>query len=97
MGIEAVAEKLEVRLFDFAREVEGRLQTRSTILDRLIVEADREILRLQDLLAATKGIGSDADVEARSLETPAVGRTPARQPDVMLPQPPTTEGQRDAA
>src|SRR6476620_10035390 len=53
MSIEAVAEKLEVRLFEFAREVEGRIQTRSTILDRLIVEADREILCLQDLLAAT--------------------------------------------
>src|SRR5579872_5652177 len=52
---EMIAELLEVRLFDFAREVEGRMQTRIAVLDRLIVDADREILRLQDLLAATDG------------------------------------------
>jgi len=95
-------EKLEVRLFDFAREVEGRIQTRITVLDRLIVDADREILRLQDLLASTKGVGRSeshpfepADVESSG--TLAAGNAPGRQPDVIVAQPPTDVSQREAA
>ncbi len=42
--------KLEVRLYDYGREVEGRLQTKMVQLDRLIVDADREIDRLQQLV-----------------------------------------------
>jgi hypothetical protein len=103
MSAAAVVEKLEVRLFDFAREVEGRMQTRIAVLDRLIVDADREILRLQDLLSATEGIsgaGSQATALAdpRSAETLMSARTLARQPDVILPKSgPADSGHRDAA
>jgi len=103
MSAETVIEKLEVRLFDFAREVEGRMQTRIAVLDRLIVDADREILRLQDLLASTKGINGAGlhgrtIAELRPIETPTAGKAPARQPDLIVPPPPPTEGsQREAA
>lgn len=38
---------LELRLYDFGREVEGRMETRLAILDELITEADREIGELR--------------------------------------------------
>jgi hypothetical protein len=41
---------LEVRLHDFAREVEARLEKRGLELDALVTAADREIVRLSDLL-----------------------------------------------
>jgi hypothetical protein len=41
---------LEVRLYDFAREVEARLEKRAAELDGLVAVADREIARLTDLL-----------------------------------------------
>ena len=90
---EAAVEQLEVRIFDFAREVEARMQTRSAVLDRLIIDADREIVRLQDLLAATKGIGSP-DSKGGPLDDPRTAkasrnaRPPGRQPDMVVPQPP---------
>ncbi|HEY3965115.1 MAG TPA: hypothetical protein VGM05_11240 [Planctomycetaceae bacterium] len=68
----AVVEKLEVRLYDFAREVEGRMQTKIAVLDRLIVDADREILRLEQVLAESRRTGSP------------VSGTP-RQPDAIVP------------
>jgi hypothetical protein len=43
--------QLEVRLHDFAREVEARLETRAAQLDRLVAAADHEIIRLQELLS----------------------------------------------
>jgi len=56
-GATIVAEKLEVRLFDFAREIEGRMQTKITVLDRLILDADREIIRLEKVLAESRRLG----------------------------------------
>jgi hypothetical protein len=41
---------LEVRLHDFAREVEARMETRALQLDSLVVASDREIVRLSALL-----------------------------------------------
>jgi len=41
---------LEVRLHDFSREVEARLEKRAVELDGLVAVADREIARLTDLL-----------------------------------------------
>ena len=69
----AVVEKLEVRLFDFAREVEGRMQTKIAVLDRLIVDADREIIRLEQVLA-----------ESRRTGLPVPGTS--RQPDAIVAQ-----------
>ena len=100
---EAAVEKLEVRIFDFAREVEARMQTRISVLDRLIVDADREILRLQDLLAATKEIGGagshgGSSADSRSAEAPGRGRTLGRQPDVLVSPPlPGAGSDREAA
>jgi hypothetical protein len=44
---------LEVRLHDFSREVEARLEKRAVELDGLVAVADREIARLTDLLRAS--------------------------------------------
>ncbi|HET6324613.1 MAG TPA: hypothetical protein VFG04_07920 [Planctomycetaceae bacterium] len=41
---------LEVRLHDFAREVEARMETRALQLDSLVVAGDREIVRLSAIL-----------------------------------------------
>jgi len=41
-----------VRLHDFSREVEARLEKRAVELDGLVAVADREIARLTDLLKA---------------------------------------------
>jgi len=66
--------RLEVRLHDFSREVDGRIQTRMAILDRLIIDAEREIQRLQNLLGQT---------------SPDGGPSGQRQPDMLLfPSPP---------
>jgi len=54
--------QIEVRLHDFSRDVEGRIQTRLALLDQLIVDADREIDRLEKLLMAarpTSSLGPD--------------------------------------
>lgn len=69
----AVVEKLEVRLYDYAREVEGRLQTKVAVLDRLIVDADREIIRLEQVLAESRRIAASASGASR-------------QPDAVVPQ-----------
>ncbi len=42
--------RMEVRLHDFAREIEGRMQTRIAMLDQLVVDARHEIERLEGLL-----------------------------------------------
>ncbi len=41
---------LEVRLYDFTREVEARLEKRVVELNTLVAAADKEIIRLTDLL-----------------------------------------------
>lgn len=61
--------KLEVRLHDFAREVDGRIQSRMATLDRLILDAEREIDRLQNLLAQSR---------------PSSEQHCQRQPDMLL-------------
>lgn len=47
-------DRFELRLHEYSRDVEARMETRLAKLDRLVVSADREICRLQDLLE-TKG------------------------------------------
>jgi hypothetical protein len=44
---------LEVQIHDFAREVEARLEKRAVELDALVAAADREIVRLTDLLKSS--------------------------------------------
>lgn len=83
----ALVEQLEVRLYDFAREVEGRMHTKIAVLDRLIINADREIIRLEQVLA-----------ESRRLGIPPGSITgPSRQPDAIVSPAPDDKDQRHAA
>lgn len=41
--------KMELRLHEYAREVEARIDTKITVLDRLIVAAEQKIQRLEEL------------------------------------------------
>jgi hypothetical protein len=102
-GAVRATEMLEIRLHDFAREVEGRMLTRIAVLDRLIVDADREIVRLNEVLAATNGgrspipfpqaltggnVSSAADSDAGA----------SRQPDAVVTLPAAVaDGRQEAA
>jgi hypothetical protein len=79
----ALVEQLEVRLYDFAREVEGRMHTKIAVLDRLIINADREIIRLEQVLA-----------ESRRLGNPIPS---ARQPDAIVSPTAEDRDERHAA
>ncbi len=72
---EARIAQLEVRLHDFAREVEARMETRAQQLDSLVVAGDREIVRLSALLNRFQ------NTDGGSQGQPA-GRNSARQPDM---------------
>ena len=86
-SVEAIVEQLEVRLYDFAREVEGRMHTKIAVLDRLIINADREIIRLEQVLA-----------ESRRMGNPSGSITPSgRQPDAIVSSAPDDKDQRHAA
>jgi len=67
---------LEVRLYDYTREVEARLEKRVVELNTLVAAADKEIMRLTDLLK----------ISSAGKESPAsqVGRSPST--DVSGPQ-----------
>jgi len=52
-------ELLEIRLHDFGREVEARMDTRITILDQLTLKAEDEIERLQALLNSSARLPTD--------------------------------------
>lgn len=43
-------DRFELRLYEYNREVEARIETRLAQLDQLVLSADREICRLQNLL-----------------------------------------------
>ena len=51
---ESLIHHMETRLFDYGREVEGRVETTLSVLDRLILDADREIGRLEELLEVSR-------------------------------------------
>lgn len=48
------ANRAEVKLFDYEREVEGRMQTRLAVLDQLILESERKIETLQRVLEQSR-------------------------------------------
>jgi hypothetical protein len=76
---------LEVRLHDFAREVEARMETRALLLDSLVVAGDREIVRLSALLnqlSDSLGTSRQPDVmhyEAVASDRPQTLAVPAPQ------------------
>ncbi len=101
-GAVRATEMLEVRLHDFAREVEGRMLTRIAVLDRLIVDADHEIVRLKELLATTNGEQSAVRVAQGSTagSTSSAAASDAgspRQPDAVVILPAAIPDQREAA
>lgn len=52
--------QLEVKLFDYGREVEARSDDRLRVLDELLQDADREINRLRQQLALTQQNSSES-------------------------------------
>ena len=95
-------EMLEIRLHDFAREVEGRMLTRIAVLDRLIVDADREIMRLKELLAASNPERSpvqfvQASTGGSASSTATADSGAPRQPDAVVTLPAAMPDQREAA
>ncbi|MCH9653179.1 MAG: hypothetical protein K0U86_05290 [Planctomycetes bacterium] len=46
--------QLEIKLYEYGREVEARTDNRLRVLDELLQEADREINRLRQQLALTQ-------------------------------------------
>lgn len=49
----ARVDRFELRLHEYSRDVEARMETRLARLDRLVISADQEICRLQDLIEKT--------------------------------------------
>ncbi|HUG92275.1 MAG TPA: helix-turn-helix domain-containing protein [Planctomycetaceae bacterium] len=67
--------RMESRLYDFGREVEGRVETTLATLDRLIEDAEDEIIRLELLLERSR----QAPVDRATLRLPdAIG--PGQRP-----------------
>ncbi len=52
------ANRIEVKLFEYEREVEGRMQTRLAVLDQMILESERKIEMLQRVLEQSRSEGS---------------------------------------
>jgi len=63
--------KTEMRLHEFSREIEGRIESKLAILDQLVVDADREIEQLNDLIV--KGAASQSS------------NSDQRRPDIVVP------------
>ena len=55
--------KMELRLHEYAREVEARIDTKITVLDRLIIEAEQKIQRLEELAHRTAPADATAPAE----------------------------------
>jgi hypothetical protein len=64
-------------MFDSYREVQARVHRQLEALDALIVEADREIERLQTLLAAARGRPLSGEDQQRAFELWETGLSPA--------------------
>ncbi len=65
---EALIHDMEVRLFDYGREVEGRVETTLTLLDRLIMDAESEVTRLEDLLSVSRASSTSEPVNQERLQ-----------------------------
>ncbi len=64
---ESQIQQMEVRLHDYDRDVAARVETTMTMLDQLIAEADREIVRLETLLEERTGKTSPLPPEQRRM------------------------------
>jgi hypothetical protein len=68
-SVVSVIRRMEVDLHDSSRDIEGRVQTRIAVLEELIVDADREMDRLQDSLTELR------DLLDRTGQTPQAADT----------------------
>ena len=59
-------QKLELRLHEYSREVEGQIQTRMTVLKSMTEQADDAIHRLEGVLTALKNIHDEAKSQPNS-------------------------------
>lgn len=67
-GADAQLKMHEVRLHDIARESEARLRTKMAVMDEMVVQADREIARLEQLLEEIHDIPTPRIAEAAESE-----------------------------
>jgi signal transduction histidine kinase len=66
----AQIDRFEVRLLDYSRELESRIDTRMALLQEMLTTTDREIARLQKLLdEAAGGAPLSASTSTRSSTT----------------------------
>ena len=76
-----IVQQLEVRAYDYSREVEARIDNRLSVLDQLIEDADREIDRLQAILSESRQTMPEqrplsADEQQRCFSLKEAGFTP---------------------
>ena len=62
---EGLIQEMELRLYDYGREVEGRVETTLHVLDRLIRDAEHEIGRLEEVLQASRGVQPEPEINQR--------------------------------
>lgn len=78
----------EVRLHDTAREAQAVLQTKVAVLDQMVVDADREIARLEELLQEIRDVPTPRLAEFRDQDHQ---NDPADEPDSSEPFMPSGE------
>ena len=82
--------RMEVRLHDYSREVESRVLTTMEILDQLVLDADREIAHLEELLRETGKTLARPHMQAGpDIVQHAPGRGTAQAGEAMLANGPT--------
>lgn len=74
-------EKLEVRLHDYRREVEGQIETRIALLNQLLIEADSEIKRLRELIAESSRTTSPMPTNSQLSPPSTSEQRPSDTPD----------------
>lgn len=63
----ALIRQMEVKFHDYSREVEGRIETQIALLNRLLIEADQKIARLE---ALQRPLSTDASLDADTVNQP---------------------------
>lgn len=70
----AQIDRFEVRLLDYSREIDSRIDSRMAVLQEMLATTDREIVRLQRLLNETAG---GTPVSAAPAARPTLAELPA--------------------
>ncbi len=53
-AVREIAREMELRVYEYGRTVEARIESHLQVLDQLILDADREICRLEGILAESR-------------------------------------------